>query len=62
MNKPQQTNDLLPVRDYAAGLLSRRGFPVSVQYIYKLIKQHKTQGKALNFDYVEIDKAIWIKK
>jgi len=61
MNKPQQTGKLIPVRDYAAKRISRRGFPVTVQYIYKLIKQHK-EGKAIDFNYKEIDKAIWIEK
>jgi hypothetical protein len=50
MNKPQATDKLIPVRDFAATYYSRRGFPVSVQYIYKLIK------------YIEEGKQIWIKK
>jgi len=62
MNKPQQTKELMPVRDYAAQRISSRGFPVTVQYIYKLIKENKEKGRILDFDYVEIDKAIWIKK
>lgn len=61
MNKPKASDKLIPVRDYAAGRISRRGFPVSVQYVYKLISQHK-QGKAIDFNYKEIDKAIWIVK
>ena len=62
MNKPEATNSLIPVRDYAKTYYSRRGFPVSVQYIYKLIAANKEHGKLLPFSYVEIDKAIWIKK
>lgn len=61
MNKPQANNGLIPIRDFAATYMSRRGFPVTVQYIYKLISLHKTEGKQLPFKYVEIDKAIWIK-
>lgn len=61
MNKPKETNNLIPVRDYAANRLSRRNFPVSVQYIYKLIKQHK-EGKKIDFKYKEIGKGIWIEK
>ena len=60
MNKPQATDKLIPVRDFAASYISRRGFPVSVKYIYKLINLHKTEGKKLSFEYKEIDKAIWI--
>jgi hypothetical protein len=60
MNKPQAKDNLIPVRDFAATYLSRRGFPVSVQYIYKLIDLHKTEGKEIKFEYREIDKAIWI--
>lgn len=62
MNKPQQHNNLIPVREYAKTMYSRRGFPVSVQYIYKLIAQHKSSGKSLPFKYKEIDKAIWIEE
>jgi hypothetical protein len=63
MNKPQATDNLIPVREYAKTLYSRRGFPVTVQYIYKLIKDYKT-GKRhdLPFAYKEIDKAIWIEQ
>lgn len=62
MNRPEQTSELIPVRDYAQTYISRRGFPVTVQYIYKLIAANKERGKLLPFDYIEIDKAIWIKK
>jgi hypothetical protein len=62
MNKPQPTKELIPVRDFALTFYSRRGFPVSVQYIYKLIQQHKEEGKSIPFEYKEIDKAIWIVK
>ena len=62
MNKPQATGELIPVRDFAASYIGWRGHPVSVQYIYKLIDLNRTKGKALTFDYVEIDKQIWIKK
>lgn len=62
MNKPQANKDLIPVRDFAATYISRRGFPVSVQYIYKLIKEHKETGKQLSFSYKEIEKAIWIER
>lgn len=62
MNKPQATDKLIPVRDYAATFISRRGFPVSVKYIYKLIALNKAEGKELPFKYKEVDKAIWIVK
>lgn len=62
MNKPQATNNLIPVRDFAKTYKSRRGFSVTVQYIYKLIQQHKEEGKIIPFEYKEIDKAIWIVK
>lgn len=62
MNKPTSTNKLMPVKDFAQTVISRRGFPVSVQYIYKLINEHKTKGRILDFKYKEIDKAIWIEK
>lgn len=52
----------MPVREYAKTMVSRRGFPVTVQYIYKLIKAHKEDGKRIPFKYKEIDKAIWIVK
>lgn len=61
MNKPEAKNGLIPVRDYAAKRLSRRGHPVSVKYIYKLISEYKTGKRAeIGFKYKEIDKAIWI--
>ena len=62
MNKPKATKELIPVRDFVKTFYSRRGFPVTVQYIYKLIQQHKEEGKAIPFEYKEIDKAIWIVK
>lgn len=62
MNKPQATNKLIPVRDFAKTFYSRRGYPVTVQYIYKLIKEHKKGERLLSFEYKEIDKAIWIVK
>lgn len=62
MNRPEIKDNLIPVREYAKTFYSRRGFPVTVQYIYKLISANKDNGKQLPFDYVEIDKAIWIKK
>lgn len=62
MNRPQETKELIPVRDFAKTFYSRRGYPVTVQYIYKLIKEHKENGKELPFSYKEIDKAIWIVK
>lgn len=62
MNKPQAHKELIPVRDFAQTYYSRRGYAVTVQYIYKLIKQHKETGKAIPFNYKEIDKAIWIVK
>ena len=62
MNKPQAKDNLLPVREYAKTYISRRGFPVSPQYIYKLITLNKSEGKPIKFKYKEIDKAIWIIK
>lgn len=62
MNKPQATKELIPVRDFAKTYISRRGYPVTVQYIYKLIQLHKEEGKPIPFEYKEIDKAIWIVK
>jgi len=62
MNKPQATSNLIPVRDFAKTYISKRGFPVTVQYIYKLIKEHKKGLRDISFEYKEIDKAIWIVK
>lgn len=62
MNKPQATDNLIPVREFAATYYSRRGFPVTPQYIYKLITLNKTEGKVIAFKFKEIDKAIWIVK
>jgi len=62
MNKPEETDKLIPVREYAKTFISRRGFSVTVQYIYKLISAHKKEGKKPPFKYKEIDKAIWIVK
>ena len=56
------SNDkLIPVRDYATQRISRRGFPVSVQYVYKLIALNK-KGKEIDFEYAEVGKGVWIKK
>lgn len=63
MNKPQAHGNLIPVRDYARTVISRRGKPVSVQYIYKLISQYKNpyhKRSRLDFNFHEIDKTIWI--
>ena len=62
MNKPKATDKLIPVRDFAQTYISRRGFPVSVQYIYKLISLNKKKNKRITFKYKEIDKEIWIVK
>jgi hypothetical protein len=62
MNKPQATGQLIPVRDYAKTYINRRGLPVSVQYIYKLIVLNKTEGKVLPFQYIEDGNQIWIRK
>jgi len=60
MNKPVKQGSLIPVRDYAKSRLSRRGFPVSVKYVYKMIAEHKKSGKPLDFEYKEVGKGIWI--
>lgn len=62
MNKPAATKDLIPVREFAETYISRRGYPVTVQYIYRLIAEHKKGLRELTFKYKEIDKAIWIVK
>lgn len=62
MNKPAETDKLMPVRDFAKRYISRRGFSVTPQYIYKLISDHKQGLRDLPFKYKEIDKAIWIVK
>ena len=61
MNKPIAHKNLIPVRDYI--YITRRGHKASVQYIYRLIKQHKAGLRQnIPFNYIEINKAIWIKK
>ena len=60
MNKPQSSDNLMTVPDYAKTVLNRRGTPVSPSYIWRLIRQHKNEGKAIDFEYREIGKAIWI--
>lgn len=64
MNKPKSTNKLLTVKDYAKTRLSRRGLPVSEQYVYRLISESKQGLRRLDFEYVEIGnkRAIWIVK
>lgn len=62
MNKPQAKKNLIPVRDFAATYISRRGYPVSVQYIYKLIAENKKGKKSIPFKYKELDKQIWIER
>lgn len=61
MNKPQAHDNLIPVRDFAQTVYNRRGYPVSVKYIYKLISLNKKTGKQLFFDYIDKGKGgIWI--
>lgn len=60
MNKPEAHNNLIPVRDYV--YITRRGHKASVQYIYRLIKEHKEGIREIPFKYKEIDKTIWIEK
>lgn len=64
MNKPTETKKLMPVREYAKTRLSRRGNPVTVQYIYRLIQEAKDGKRKLDFKYEEVGpkKAIWIVK
>ncbi len=63
MNKPEAKDNLIPVRDYAKTVYNRRGYPVTVQYIYKLIAENKETGKPLFFDYLDKGKeGIWIVK
>jgi hypothetical protein len=62
MNKPQANGKLIPVRDFAATYISRRGYPVSVQYIYKLIAENKNKKRIIPFKYKEEGKQIWIEK
>lgn len=63
MNKPESTDKLMPVREYAANYISRRGFPVTPQYIYKMISDYKKNKRSdIPFEYKEIDKQIWIVK
>lgn len=64
MNKPKETKKLMPVREYALTRMSRRGNPVTVQYIYRLIAEAKRGERELDFKYQEIGpkKAIWIEK
>ena len=55
--------DLIPISEYAKTFISRRGFPVTVQYIYQLITQYKDGSRdSLPFEFQEIGKQIWIKK
>lgn len=61
-NNIPPANDLMPVSEYASTYISRRGFPVTVQYIYNLITANKMTGKILPFKYVEIGKQIWVRK
>lgn len=61
MNKPQAHKNLIPIRDYAKTVINRRGFPVSVQYIYRQIAEHKKGLRTLNFKYVDKGRdGIWI--
>lgn len=54
---------LIPVSEFAKTYYSRRGFPVSVQYIYKLITEFKKGIRdELPFEFEEIGKGIWIVK
>lgn len=64
MNKPTETKILMPVKEFAKTRLSRRGNPVSVQYIYRLIQEAKEGKRELDFKYLEMGpkKAIWIVK
>ena len=56
--KPMRISDM----QFVASYIGWRGLPVSVQYIYKLINESRNKGKAINFEYIEDGKKIWIKK
>jgi hypothetical protein len=60
--KRKNKQDLITVEEFAKGYIGWRGLPVSVQYIYKLIGENRKKGKAINFEYIEEGKKIWIKK
>jgi len=55
--------ELIPVAEYAATNFNRRGFPISVSYLYRLIRQHKAGLRNdLPFDYEEQGQSIFIVK
>ena len=63
-NKPQSTDKLLTIKDYANMTVGRRGFTVTTAYVYKQIGEHRKTGKKLPFQFIEVGekKAIWIKR
>lgn len=56
-------DELIPVSTFSETYYNRRGFPISLSYIYRLIKQHKAgERKSLPFRYKEIGQKIFIVK
>ncbi len=61
--KEQKTQDIISVAEYAEGKFNRRGFPVSVSYIYRLIREYKAGIRHnLPFEFKEIGQSIFIIK
>jgi hypothetical protein len=63
MAKLKEKKNRITIAEYAAITMNRRGFPVSVSYIYRLIRQHQAGLRDdLDFNYEMDGQAIYIIK
>ena len=61
MAKLKEKKNRITIAEYAAKTMNRRGFPVSVSYIYRLIRQHENgERDDLKFTYEMDGQAIYI--
>lgn len=66
MRKKVTDKTLIGIEEFAKTYYSKRGFPVTPSYIWRLIRDDKAgkrKGKEpIRFKYKEIGKSVWIVK
>ena len=58
----QSTDELITIQDFAKTYIGWRNKPVTPARVYQLISDHMFSGKPIDFNYVEVDKKLFIKK
>jgi len=58
----KSTDELITIQDFAKTYIGWRNKPVTPARIYQLISDNMFKGTPIDFDYVEVDKKLFIKK